>query len=161
MTDIHHTETFLLDRMRRERENVEHHLARLFDATRSLVDAGHIRLGEVDTPESVALRHLAVWAVVDLSKHLPVLAEPWVATDVRDEQPVRLVRKSIVDGTALVTVKRGPAKRRDRGRARWLAYYMTDLVSPDGDDLPIDWPTMEDAKAACDARLAEEGVRDA
>lgn len=94
-----------------------------------------------------------------LLDHMPTLAMPWHVTDMRDGEPTRLVRDGYRD--VIATVRRvGQGKR---GRPRWTAFVGNELVSPpptdeNGDAMPIDWATCEEAQAACDARLRESGV---
>ncbi len=61
----------------------------------------------------------------------------------------------------IATVRRNGSGK--RGRPRWTAFVGAELVSPpavdeNGDAMPIDWSTRDEAQAACDARLRESGV---
>lgn len=107
----------------------------------------------------VALREMPPRLVRTLLDAMPTLAGPWRVTDMRDGEPTRLVRDGYMD--TIATVRRHGQGR--RGRPRWTAYVGDDLVSPpdvdeNGDAMPIDWSTCEEAQAACDHRLREGGV---
>lgn len=152
------------DRVRRERENVEHHLAQLVGAVREQIKHGDVTLVEGVTVEGYALQDLAMWAVKLLSAHMPVIASPWAVTDMRHGEPTRYARSSCVDGATIACVRR--VSQGKRARPRWSAIVgTTDVVSPEpdrdenGDLMPIDWSTVEEAQRACDARLREMSVR--
>lgn len=95
-----------------------------------------------------------------LLEHMPTIAGPWRVTDMRDGEPTRMVRDGYQDRIA--EVKRcGTGKR---ARPRWAAFVGSALVSPpevdeNGDTMPIDWSTLEEAQDACDEELRKSGVR--
>lgn len=99
------------------------------------------------------------WLVQTLLDHLPTLAHPWRVVDMRDGEPTKLVRDGYLG--VIATVRRqGQGKR---ARPRWVAFVGDSMVSPDptdenGDAMPIDWSTAEEAQAACDALLRSDGV---
>ncbi len=99
------------------------------------------------------------WLTQTLLDYLPTLAHPWRVVDMRDGEPTKLVRDGYRD--VIATVRRvGQGKR---GRPRWTAFVGNAIVSPpdvdeNGDAMPIDWSTREEAQAACDAQLRESGV---
>lgn len=112
-----------------------------------------------DASAESALGACSPWLVQTLLDNLPTLAHPWRVVDMRDGEPTKLVR----DGYrgVIATVRRvGQGKR---GRPRWTAFVGDALISPpdvdeNGDAMPIDWSTREEAQAACDANLRESGV---
>ena len=99
------------------------------------------------------------WLTQTLLDSLPTLAHPWRVVDMRDGEPTKLVRDGYMD--TIATVRRvGQGKR---GRPRWTAFVGNSLVSPpdvdkNGDAMPIDWSTRDEAQAACDSQLRAEGV---
>lgn len=91
---------------------------------------------------------------------MPTIAGPWRITDMRDGEPTRMVRDGYQDRIAEVK-RHGTGKR---GRPRWTAFVGDSLVSPpdvdeNGDAMPIDWSTLEEAQVACDEELRKSGVR--
>lgn len=112
-----------------------------------------------DVSAESALGSCSPWLVKTLLDNLPTLAHPWRVTDMRDGEPTRLVRDGWKD--VIATVRRvGQGKR---ARPRWVAFVGDEMVSPpdtdeNGDAMPIDWSTMEEAQAACDRNLREGGV---
>jgi hypothetical protein len=112
-----------------------------------------------DAAVDAALRTMRPGLVELLLEHMPTLAHPWRVVDMRDGEPTKLVRDGY-RGT-IATVRRvGQGKR---GRPRWTAFVGNEIVSPpdvdeNGDAMPIDWSTREEAQAACDANLRDSGV---
>lgn len=94
-----------------------------------------------------------------LLDHMPTLAHPWRVTDMRDGEPTKVVRDGY-DGVIASVSRKGYGKR---ARPRWVAFVGDSIVSPpdvdeNGDPMPIDWSTLEEAQAACDAQLRADGV---
>lgn len=94
-----------------------------------------------------------------LLDHMPTMAHPWRVVDMRDGEPTKLVRDGYQGPIATVS-RKGQGKR---ARPRWVAFVGVSIVSPPaedeaGDPMPIDWSTLEEAQAACDAQLRSEGV---
>lgn len=99
------------------------------------------------------------WLTQTLLDHLPTLAHPWRVIDMRNGEPTRLVRDGYMD--VIASVRR--VWQGKRARPRWTAFVGNSLVSPpdvddEGNAMPIDWSTMEEAQAACDAQLRADGV---
>lgn len=112
-----------------------------------------------DVSAESILGECSPWLVQTLLDHLPTLAHPWRVVDMRDGEPTKLVRDGYRD--VIATVRRVGHGR--RGRPRWTAFVGDSMVSPDptdenGDSMPIDWSTLEEAKSACDAQLRGSGV---
>lgn len=140
--------------------------AHVEDALIELDQALHKYLAEEErhgVPREVSARSvlgsMSPALVTLLLDHMPTLAMPWRTTDMRDGEPTRLVRDGYRD--VIATVKR--AGQGKRARPRWTAFVGDEIVSPsptddDGNPMPIDWSTSEEAQAACDARLRESGV---
>jgi hypothetical protein len=85
-----------------------------------------------------------------LLDNLPEIAGPWRVVDMRDGEPIKIARY-IGDGSAATVRRTG---RRD---FRWCAWAGLEVVAPPGSEY-VDWPTLDEAKAACDAALREHGV---
>jgi len=140
--------------------------ARVQDAIAELEKALCAYLAEEEThgvPRDVsaesALGSCSPWLTKCLLDHLPTLALPWRVIDMRNGEPTKLVRDGYMD--VIASVRRvGQGKR---ARPRWTAFVGNSLVSPpdvddEGNVMPIDWSTMEEAQAACDAQLRRDGV---
>ena len=112
-----------------------------------------------DVSAESALGSCSPWLTKCLLDHLPTLALPWRVVDMRDGEPTKLVRDGYID--VIASVRRvGQGKR---ARPRWVAFVGDSIVSPpdvddEGNVMPIDWSTMEEAQAACDAHLRRAGV---
>lgn len=112
-----------------------------------------------DVSAESALGSCSPWLTKCLLDHLPTLALPWRVVDMRDGEPTKLVRDGYID--VIASVRRvGQGKR---ARPRWMAFVGNSLALPldvddEGNAMPIDWSTMEEAQAACDAHLRRAGV---
>jgi hypothetical protein len=138
------------------REQIPQALERAFSlaiAARPLMPDGYMG------PREWALSALPPDHVTMLLEHLPTTAGPWRVADMRDGEPTRLVRDGYTD--VIATVRRvGQGKR---ARPRWTAFVGNTIVSPealdrDGNAMPIDWSTCEEAQRACDEQLLEQRV---
>lgn len=112
-----------------------------------------------DVSAASALGSCSPWLTQCLLDSLPTLAHPWRVVDMRDGEPTKLVRDGYGDVIAMVR-RMGQGKR---ARPRWVAFVGDSIVSPpdvddEGNVMPIDWSTMEEAQAACDAQLRRDGV---
>lgn len=140
--------------------------ARVEDAIRELDTAILAYLVEEEqhgVPRSVSaesvLGAMSPVLVQLLLDHMPTLAHPWRVTDMRDGEPTKVVRDGYDDVIASVS-RKGYGKR---ARPRWVAFVGDSIVSPpdvdeNGDPMPIDWSTLEEAQAACDTLLRRNGV---
>jgi hypothetical protein len=89
---------------------------------------------------------LPVSTVRNLLEYLPTLAEPWEVVSMTNREVTRVERRGHGDRIASVHRRGG----------RWIAFVGSAIVEWDGDS--VGWPSIDLAKAACDARLRDSGV---
>lgn len=138
---------------------VESLILELETALRAYLDAEEAHGVPREVSAESVLGIASPWLTQTLLDHLPTLAHPWRVVDMRNGEPTKIVRDGYMD--VIASVRRvGQGKR---ARPRWTAFVGNSLVSPpdvddEGNVMPIDWSTMEEAQAACDAQLRRDGV---
>jgi hypothetical protein len=111
---------------------------------RKLRDGTGVDWSTVDYESFLLL--LPVTTVRNLLEYLPGLAEPWEVVAMKNREVTSVERRGY-DGPIAKVRKRGD---------KWIAFVGSAIVEWEGDS--VGWPTLEQAKAACDARLRESGV---